>query len=109
MYSLYLADSLQAQPPVSSRSRDSSDYDEDDASQGNAVQRALRRVDRSLDELEDNPPAYAEALWAVSKSPVGTATSKGITTAAKVRLADETDMSIPLFHPRTHEKERDVT
>lgn len=85
LHEICLADSPQADPFVASRSRDSSDYEDDGASQGNAVQRALRRVDRSLDELEDNPPAYAEALWAVSKSPVGTATSKGITTAAKVR------------------------
>ena len=73
----------QVQQAGTSRSRDWSD--DDDIDGGNAVQRVLRRVDRSLDELEDNPPLYAEAIWAVSKSPVGTATSKGISAAAKVR------------------------
>lgn len=79
-----LAVPLQVQQSVASRSRDSSD--DDDTASSNAVQRALRRVDRSLDELEENPPLYAEALWAVSKSPVGTATSKGISAATKVRF-----------------------
>jgi len=72
------------QSPVASRSRDAADDEDADQIAGNAVERALRRLDRSLDELEDNPPPLAETLWAVSNSPVGTATSKGISTAAKV-------------------------
>lgn len=47
---------------------------------------ALRKADASLDEIEDNPPAYARALYDISTGPVGTAASKGVATVARVTV-----------------------
>ncbi len=47
---------------------------------------AVRRVDASLDEAEDAPPAAARALWAVARGPVGAATARGVTAAAAVTV-----------------------
>lgn len=47
---------------------------------------AVKRVDASLDEAEDAPPAAARALWAVARGPVGSATAKGVTAAALVTV-----------------------
>ena len=46
----------------------------------------LRQVDKSLDEVEENPPAYAKAIYDISTGPVGQAASKGAATAAKVTM-----------------------
>ncbi len=51
---------------------------------GNAVDWVLRKVDQSLDAVEDNPPAYAKAIYELSTGPVGTAASKGAVAAAKL-------------------------
>ncbi|KAK9837130.1 hypothetical protein WJX81_005014 [Elliptochloris bilobata] len=53
---------------------------------GGAVEWAVRRVDASLDEAEDAPPAAAKALWAVARGPVGSATARGVTAAALVTV-----------------------
>ncbi len=41
------------------------------------------RVDRSLDELENNPLPLQKEIYQFSRSPVGTATSSALTAAAK--------------------------
>lgn len=53
---------------------------------GNALEWAVRRVDQNLDKVEENPPAAAKAVWSAARSPVGTATARGVTTAAKVTV-----------------------
>lgn len=53
---------------------------------GSAVEWVLKKADRSLDEIEDNPPPYAKALYEVSNGPVGKTASKGVQTAAKMTL-----------------------
>ncbi|KAK9806798.1 hypothetical protein WJX72_003059 [[Myrmecia] bisecta] len=53
---------------------------------GSAVEWALRQVDARLDEAAGNPPAPAVAIWNAARGPVGTATAKGVGTAAKVTV-----------------------
>lgn len=57
-----------------------------DQFEGNAVDWVLRKVDQSLDEVEENPPAYARAIYDLSTGPVGTAAAKGAVTAAKLTV-----------------------
>lgn len=42
-----------------------------EAFNGNAVKWALKKADESLDEIEENPPAVVEALYDISRGPVG--------------------------------------
>ena len=60
--------------------------DGEEALTGSALDWALRKADASLDEIEDNPPAYARALYDLSTGPVGAAASRGVATAAKVTV-----------------------
>jgi len=53
---------------------------------GNAVEWMLRKADKSLEEVEENPPAYAKALYDLSTGPVGAAASKGAAAAAKLTV-----------------------
>eukprot|EP00884_Botryococcus_braunii_P012562 jgi/Botrbrau1/21306/Bobra.0184s0017.1 len=53
---------------------------------GNAVEWALRRIDRSLDEAEANPPLPAKVMWDVARGPVGAAAAKGATVAARTTV-----------------------
>ncbi|KAG1666957.1 hypothetical protein FOA52_004240 [Chlamydomonas sp. UWO 241] len=53
---------------------------------GNALERALKSVDRSLDELEDNPLPGQRELYNLSRGPVGTATGQGLKVAADVAV-----------------------
>ena len=38
---------------------------------GSAVQWVLRKADESLDDIEDNPPQYAQVLYDLSTGPIG--------------------------------------
>jgi hypothetical protein len=38
---------------------------------GSAMDWVLKKADQSLDDIEENPPAYAKALYKVSTGPVG--------------------------------------
>jgi hypothetical protein len=62
----------------------SSFVDQEDDPAGNVVDWALRKADKSLEEIEQNPPAYAKALYDLTNGPVGTAAGKGVATAAKL-------------------------
>lgn len=46
----------------------------------------LQKVDKSLDNVEENPPAYAKAIYKISSGPVGEAASKGAAAAAKITV-----------------------
>ncbi len=46
----------------------------------------LKKVDKSLDNVEENPPAYAKAIYEISTGPVGEAASKGAAAAAKMTV-----------------------
>ncbi|KXZ43877.1 hypothetical protein GPECTOR_78g65 [Gonium pectorale] len=75
------------QPP-SGTARQMGDQDaEQEGGASNSLLWALKRVDRSLDELEANPLPLQREMYELSRSPVGTATSSAITTAAKVTVA----------------------
>jgi len=65
---------------------DGSSATAEDSFTGNAVDWVLRKADRSLDELEENPPVYAKVLYELSTGPVGSAASKGATAAVKLTL-----------------------
>ncbi|KIZ03147.1 hypothetical protein MNEG_4811 [Monoraphidium neglectum] len=56
----------------------------------NALMWALEKVDRQLDQIEQDPPALLKASYDVANGPVGSATSKGVQAAAKVTLAATT-------------------
>lgn len=43
----------------------------DEVFSGNAVLWALKKADESLDEIEENPPEIAKALYDISRGPVG--------------------------------------
>ncbi|GIL86383.1 hypothetical protein Vretimale_11671 [Volvox reticuliferus] len=60
---------------------------ERNARDGNSLLWALKQVDRSLDELEQNPLPLQREIYELSRSPVGTATSSALTTAARVTVA----------------------
>ena len=64
---------------------------EEEPFEGNAVEWMLRKADRSLDQVEENPPAYAKAIYDLSTGPVGAAASKGAATAAKLTLQAGTE------------------
>lgn len=53
---------------------------------GSALVWALKRVDKSLDEIEMNPSTYQKAIYDVSRGPVGQATAKGVEAAAKLTV-----------------------
>ncbi|GLC46532.1 hypothetical protein PLESTF_001966300 [Pleodorina starrii] len=59
----------------------------DDERDGNSLMWALKQVDRSLDELEQNPLPLQREIYELSRGPVGTATSSALGTAAKVTVA----------------------
>jgi hypothetical protein len=69
-----------AEPAAAGAARDAEPF------AGGAMEWAVRRVDASLDEAEDAPPAAARALWAVARGPVGAATARGVTAAAAVTV-----------------------
>lgn len=48
---------------------------------------ALKKADKSLDEIEHNPPAVQKALYDMSRSPAGEAASKGVQAAAKLTMS----------------------
>ncbi|KAH7622086.1 hypothetical protein NADE_004677 [Nannochloris sp. 'desiccata'] len=58
----------------------------DEPFNGNAVDWVLKKVDKSLDNVEENPPAYAKAIYEISTGPVGEAASKGAATAARMTV-----------------------
>jgi hypothetical protein len=58
----------------------------DEPFNGNAVDWVLKKVDKSLDSVEENPPAYAKAIYEISTGPVGEAASKGAAAAAKITM-----------------------
>lgn len=58
----------------------------DEPFEGNAVEWALRKVDQSLDQVEENPPAYAKAIYDISTGPVGTAAAAGAAAAARISV-----------------------
>jgi hypothetical protein len=58
----------------------------DEPFEGNAVQWVLRKVDASLDQVEENPPAYAKAIYDISTGPVGEAAAKGAAVAARISV-----------------------
>lgn len=60
--------------------------EEEEVFTGNAVDWVLKKVDESLDDVEENPPPYAKAIYEISTGPVGEAASKGAATAAKVTV-----------------------
>ena len=43
-------------------------------------------MDESLEDVEENPPAYAKAIYEISTGPVGEAASKSAAAAAKVTV-----------------------
>jgi hypothetical protein len=45
------------------------------------------RMDEQLNQIEANPPPIQKALYQVSRGPVGEATSKGISAAARLTVA----------------------
>lgn len=49
----------------------------------NAVDWALSKVDRSLQEIEEDPPVYAKFLYEITSGPVGTTAGKGVVAAAR--------------------------
>lgn len=53
---------------------------------GNAVDWILKKADESLDAVEQDPPAYAKAIYEISTGPVGTTASKGVSFAAKMTI-----------------------
>lgn len=59
---------------------------DDEPFSGNAVDWVLRKVDESLEDVEENPPAYAKAFYDISTGPVGEAASKGAVVAAKMTV-----------------------
>ncbi|GIL64403.1 hypothetical protein Vafri_18242 [Volvox africanus] len=61
--------------------------DVDQEKDSNSLLWALKQVDRSLDELEQNPLPLQKEIYELSRSPVGTATSSAFTTAARVTVA----------------------
>ena len=54
--------------------------------EGNAVEWVLRKVDESLDQVEENPPAYAKAIYDISTGPVGEAAARGAAAAARLSV-----------------------
>ncbi|KAG2422560.1 hypothetical protein HXX76_015940 [Chlamydomonas incerta] len=83
------ADGAALLPPVSSSGSYGDEEEEEGAAagSGNVLMSALRNVDRSLDELEQNPLPLQREIYELSRSPVGTATGSALTTAAKVTVA----------------------
>ncbi|KAG2430049.1 hypothetical protein HYH02_013876 [Chlamydomonas schloesseri] len=84
------ADGAAVLPPASSSGSYGLEDEEElsaAGSSGNVLMSALRNVDRSLDELEQNPLPLQREIYELSRSPVGTATSSALTTAAKVTVA----------------------
>ncbi|PNW80010.1 hypothetical protein CHLRE_08g374100v5 [Chlamydomonas reinhardtii] len=73
--------------PPSSAGGGYGDEEEEGAGGANVLLSALRNVDRSLDELEQNPLPLQREIYELSRSPVGTATGSALTTAAKVTVA----------------------
>ncbi|GLI71475.1 hypothetical protein VaNZ11_016613 [Volvox africanus] len=61
--------------------------DVDQEKDSNSLLWALKQVDRSLDELEQNPLPLQREIYELSRSPVGTATSSAFTAAARVTVA----------------------
>lgn len=53
---------------------------------GNAIEWVLQKVDDTLDNVEESPPAYATAIYKVTNGPVGEAAAKGASVAAKLTL-----------------------
>ncbi|EFJ40480.1 hypothetical protein VOLCADRAFT_108143 [Volvox carteri f. nagariensis] len=80
------ADSTPAPTAAPSRLPDTDDGQ--DADNGdNSLLWALKQVDRSLDELEQNPLPLQKEIYELSRSPAATATSSAISTAARVTVA----------------------
>jgi hypothetical protein len=59
---------------------------------GNALEWVLQKVDETLDDVEESPPAYATAIYKITTGPVGEAASKGASVAAKLTLQAGTTM-----------------
>jgi hypothetical protein len=70
----------------SGRGRQLDGHSVDEPFNGNAVDWVLKKVDKSLDSVEENPPAYAKAIYEISTGPVGEAASKGAAAAAKMTV-----------------------
>jgi len=51
-----------------------------------AIEWALHKVDKSLDEMEANPNGIQRAIYQISRGPVGTATVSAVEAATKVTL-----------------------
>mmetsp|Transcript_24440 Transcript_24440/g.53376 ORF Transcript_24440/g.53376 Transcript_24440/m.53376 type:complete len:225 (+) Transcript_24440:114-788(+) len=69
---------------ASSSARSSSSMQ--DEADGSGIEWALRRMDRSLDEMEQNPSVWQKTVYDISKGPVGEATTKSMEAAAKLTI-----------------------
>lgn len=61
---------------------------------GTALERALRKVDRSLDEIEENPLPLQQQLYDISRGPLGQATGKGFQAAAGLTIKVPADLRL---------------
>jgi hypothetical protein len=43
----------------------------EEAFDGNAVQWMLKKVDHTLDQIEEDPPPYAKAIYGITTGPIG--------------------------------------
>ncbi|KAG2484554.1 hypothetical protein HYH03_016689 [Edaphochlamys debaryana] len=75
-----------APPAVTERPRVSRD-ESDGERPGSRLAEVIKRVDRSLDELEQKPLPLQREIYQASRSPVGKATGIALEAAAKVTVA----------------------